>query len=61
MYFREEGTAVFKLNERYESIYCTATARAAMVSSIESQSEVDRQVTQSNGLWSISYNYGISP
>ncbi len=29
MYIREDGTPVFKLHERYESIYCTATALAA--------------------------------
>jgi hypothetical protein len=39
MYIREDGTPVFKLHERYESIYCTATARPAMARSIESQSE----------------------
>jgi hypothetical protein len=39
MYIREDGTPVYKLHERYESIYCTATARAAMARSIESQSE----------------------
>ena len=39
MYIREDGTPVFKLHERYESIYCTATARAAMARSIDSQSE----------------------
>jgi hypothetical protein len=67
MYIREDGTPVFKLHERYESIYCTATSRAAMARSIESQSEesTDKslgvmdcgQVTRSNGLWSINYNY----
>jgi hypothetical protein len=39
MHIREDGTPVFKLHERYESIYCTAIARAAMARSIESQSE----------------------
>jgi hypothetical protein len=39
MYIREDGTPVFKLHARYESIYCTATARPAMARSIESQSE----------------------
>jgi hypothetical protein len=39
MYIREDGTPVFNLHERYESIYCTATARAALARSIESQSE----------------------
>ncbi len=39
MYIREDGMPVFKLHERYESIYCTATARAAMARSIDSQSE----------------------
>jgi hypothetical protein len=39
MYIREDGMPVFKLHERYESIYCTATARAAMAHSIEAQSE----------------------
>jgi hypothetical protein len=39
MDIREDGTPVFKLHERYESIFCTATARAAMAHSIESQSE----------------------
>jgi hypothetical protein len=38
MYFSEDGKAV-KLHEHYESIYCMPTARAAMVRSIESQSE----------------------
>jgi hypothetical protein len=39
MYIREDGTPVFKLHEQYGSIYCTATAGAAMARSIESQSE----------------------
>ncbi len=26
MYIRDDGMPVFKLHERYESIYCTATA-----------------------------------
>jgi hypothetical protein len=39
MYIREDGIPVFKLHEQYGSIYCTATARAAMARSIESQSE----------------------
>jgi hypothetical protein len=39
LYICEDGTPVFKLHERYESIYCTSTARAAMARSIESQSE----------------------
>ena len=39
MYIREDGTPVLKLHERYESIFCTATARAAMARSIESESE----------------------
>jgi hypothetical protein len=39
MYIRNDGTPVFKLHELYESIFCTAPARAAMARSIESQSE----------------------
>ena len=39
MYIREDETPVFKLHEQYESISCTATARAAMARSIDSQSE----------------------
>jgi hypothetical protein len=39
MYIREDGTTVLKLHARYGSIYCMATARAAMARSIESQSE----------------------
>jgi len=39
MYIREDGTQVFKLHERYASIYCTTTARAAMARSIDSQTE----------------------
>jgi hypothetical protein len=36
MYILEDGTPVFKLHKGYESIYCTASARAAMARSIES-------------------------
>ncbi len=33
IYLREDGTPVFKLHERFESIYCTASARTAMARS----------------------------
>jgi hypothetical protein len=36
---RVDGTPVFKLHERFESIDCTASARAAMARSSESQSD----------------------
>jgi hypothetical protein len=39
IYIRKDGTPVFKLHERYESIYCTASAQAAMAQSSESQSD----------------------
>jgi hypothetical protein len=39
LYIREDGTPLFKLLGRNESIYCTATAQAVMARSIESQSE----------------------
>ncbi len=37
VYIRKDGTPVFKLHDRFESIYCTASARAAMARSSESQ------------------------